>query len=361
LTLEHNFEDKHESERAIEKGGRVARMEINGKPTGPMRIFSKTSNIRPGLAVSRSLGDMEAHACGVSSDPDILHLEREDHEDVLIVASDGMWDMLSGEMIMQKLDKSGWNAKSFENILQSCARRWIYSRTGVCDDISIVAFKFGYNAERDGSPRIVEQPSQSLPMEEQKPVDMTTTKPEILVKDADNNAEMPVPSRNSREFDVEVKVDMHSPTQTDMSEEKLKKLQLRESALKQLELKDVKDDDPPVIAVEALNDIADFSMPSRFDPIQGSASYIDLSSTGEIIQTDRITSNEDSLLVRVTGDSVDDNKQMLTLPQQQPELTQSESGPNPQTHHASYSDTPPMSVKHALEHGKEVLEKGEIL
>jgi len=267
-----------------------------------------------------------------------------------------MWDMLSGEMIMQKLDKHGWNSKSFETIIQSCARRWIYSRTGVCDDISIVAFKFGYDAERDGSPRVMEQQQQPL-MDEQKPVEMTTT--------TTPNGEIPNPAVTNREFDVDVKVDMHSPTQTDMSEEKLKKLQLRESALKQLELKDGKDDDPPIAVTDVLNEIADFSMPSRFDPIQGSASYIDLSSTGEIMHTERVTgaSVEDSILVRVTGDSVDDNKQMQeqsnTLqPPQAAELTLSESSRSPNAQNASYtSDTPPISVRHALEHGKEAVIK----
>lgn len=48
--------------------GEGERLEFNGDPIGPQRVWLKTENI-PGLAMSRSVGDKVAHSVGVSSDP----------------------------------------------------------------------------------------------------------------------------------------------------------------------------------------------------------------------------------------------------------------------------------------------------
>jgi hypothetical protein len=39
-------------------------LDADGKPVGPARVWLKTQNI-PGLAMSRSLGDIVAHTVGV--------------------------------------------------------------------------------------------------------------------------------------------------------------------------------------------------------------------------------------------------------------------------------------------------------
>lgn len=144
LTLDHNFEDSYEVQRAKSKGGFVSQLKINGEPQGPPRIFHSEEKTRPGLAVSRSLGDTEAHSVGVSSEPDILEMTLNPEkgvEDVIIVASDGIWDMLSGRIIMERFDKNGYSMDVFTDIMLESARRWLYSRSGVCDDISMVVVR----------------------------------------------------------------------------------------------------------------------------------------------------------------------------------------------------------------------------
>lgn len=176
LVIEHNFADPYESQRAIQKGGVVDRIVLNGQPQGPLRVFHKQNRVRPGLAVSRSFGDGEAHRVGVSSDPDLLHLHLLEHEDVIILASDGIWDFLSGRMILDRLDTKGWSVKTFESIIQECARRWIFSRTGVCDDLSIVIFRFNFDIRQPQPiPAVVsaaplpDKETQQKLYEEQKP------------------------------------------------------------------------------------------------------------------------------------------------------------------------------------------------
>ena len=55
-----------EKKRIIEKGG-----EVSDKITGAPRVYRKNDEV-PGLAVSRSIGDIVAHEVGVSCEPEIF-------------------------------------------------------------------------------------------------------------------------------------------------------------------------------------------------------------------------------------------------------------------------------------------------
>ena len=44
------------------------------KSVGPHRVYMKYDS-SPGLAMSRSMGDLVAHSCGVSSDPGKINLD----------------------------------------------------------------------------------------------------------------------------------------------------------------------------------------------------------------------------------------------------------------------------------------------
>jgi hypothetical protein len=60
LSLDHKPSEKDEKKRILEHGGRVDTYHDNeGNPMGPARIWLKNKNI-PGLAMSRSLGDVIA-------------------------------------------------------------------------------------------------------------------------------------------------------------------------------------------------------------------------------------------------------------------------------------------------------------
>jgi len=64
--LDHKPELPEEKKRIIESGGRVdTYYDYNGQPMGPYRVWMKEQNI-PGLAMSRSLGDLVAASVGCS-------------------------------------------------------------------------------------------------------------------------------------------------------------------------------------------------------------------------------------------------------------------------------------------------------
>jgi len=49
----------------------------------------------PGLAMSRSIGDFFAHTLGCICDPEIYTRKIEDEFSVIVLATDGVWEVLS--------------------------------------------------------------------------------------------------------------------------------------------------------------------------------------------------------------------------------------------------------------------------
>ena len=71
LTHDHKPELKREEARIVSKGGRVEPcIDENGDYIGPNRVWLKDENL-PGLAMSRSLGDLVGASVGVSWEPGI--------------------------------------------------------------------------------------------------------------------------------------------------------------------------------------------------------------------------------------------------------------------------------------------------
>lgn len=69
LSRDHKPDLKDEEERIVTNGGRIDPFrEPNGDPIGPYRVWLKQENV-PGLAMSRSIGDLVAASVGVIPEP----------------------------------------------------------------------------------------------------------------------------------------------------------------------------------------------------------------------------------------------------------------------------------------------------
>ena len=101
LSHDHKPENPKERERIEKSGGEVAQEYLVGEetPTGLFRVWCKGNNY-PGLAISRSLGDKIGELIGVISDPDILEFDLDDNCKYIIMGSDGLFDYLSNNDIM---------------------------------------------------------------------------------------------------------------------------------------------------------------------------------------------------------------------------------------------------------------------
>lgn len=70
-----------------------------------MRIWNKKLT-HPGLAMSRSLGDVIAHKLGCSHVPEVEQYDLKGDEKSIIVASDGVWELLTNEEVAFMMDFS---------------------------------------------------------------------------------------------------------------------------------------------------------------------------------------------------------------------------------------------------------------
>lgn len=61
---------------------------------GPLRVWKKDEEV-PGLAVTRTLGDLVGHKVGISCDPDIEYWKIMNEDYFLVLASDGVWDVMN--------------------------------------------------------------------------------------------------------------------------------------------------------------------------------------------------------------------------------------------------------------------------
>jgi hypothetical protein len=97
LTRDQKPEDPEELDRIIQAGGRVQRLVDNlGNNIGPYRVWEKDTNV-PGLAMSRSIGDMIAKGLGVISEPVCTCYSRTTEDLFIVLASDGLWDAMDNE------------------------------------------------------------------------------------------------------------------------------------------------------------------------------------------------------------------------------------------------------------------------
>ena len=110
---------------------------------GPKRIWLKNSDI-PGLAMTRSFGDLIAHSVGVICEPEIGFYWFRGCEKFVIVASDGVWEFIDSEEsvhIVKQFYENGMDASGAVNALvQEAYNRWKREEDIIDDITALVVF-----------------------------------------------------------------------------------------------------------------------------------------------------------------------------------------------------------------------------
>ena len=93
--------------------------------------------------MSRSLGDGMAKKLGVLSEPDIYEYVLNENDKFIIVASDGIWEYLSNEEVMDivkevYLEGEDKADKACEILVKRATDAWKKENTNTIDDISCV-------------------------------------------------------------------------------------------------------------------------------------------------------------------------------------------------------------------------------
>lgn len=99
----------------------------------------------PGLAVSRAFGDYYIKDFGLISEPEITHTSISSRDQFAILATDGVWDVISNEEAVDIVGSVGQlqRAESAKRLVESAACAWKRKGRGaVMDDISAVCLFF---------------------------------------------------------------------------------------------------------------------------------------------------------------------------------------------------------------------------
>ncbi|XP_047322120.1 probable protein phosphatase 2C 52 [Impatiens glandulifera] len=93
----------------------------------------------PGLAMARAFGDFCLKEYGVISVPEFSHRVLTDRDKFVVLASDGIWDVLSNEEVVEIVSSVSTRSSAAKVIVESAAREWKSKYpTSKMDDCAVV-------------------------------------------------------------------------------------------------------------------------------------------------------------------------------------------------------------------------------
>ncbi|XVF66176.1 hypothetical protein PTKIN_Ptkin10aG0014300 [Pterospermum kingtungense] len=139
LTVDFKPNIPEEAERITESKGRV--FCLRDEP-GVYRVWMPNGNT-PGLALSRALGDYCVKEFGLISEPDVTQRNITSRDQFVILATDGVWDVISNEEAVEIVSSTEKREKSAKRLVQCAIRAWKYKKRGIAmDDISAICLFF---------------------------------------------------------------------------------------------------------------------------------------------------------------------------------------------------------------------------
>ncbi|KAK6121066.1 hypothetical protein DH2020_045195 [Rehmannia glutinosa] len=139
LTMDFKPNLPQEAERISQCQGRVYC--LDDEP-GVHRVWLPHDD-SPGLAMSRAFGDYCVKDFGLISVPEVTQRHITSNDQFLVLATDGVWDVISNQEAVQIISTASDRAKSAKRLVECAARAWKRKRKGIAmDDISAIVLFF---------------------------------------------------------------------------------------------------------------------------------------------------------------------------------------------------------------------------
>ena len=133
-----------EKKRIEDSGGCVKQYLDEGDiPNGPFRVWIKGEEY-PGIAISRTIGDLDAKKVGVIPDPLFIEYTLDEKAKYMIICSDGIWEFISNEEAMKIANRYYLRNDAFglcQDLTNISTANWLKEDI-VVDDITVVAAFF---------------------------------------------------------------------------------------------------------------------------------------------------------------------------------------------------------------------------
>ena len=145
LSIDHKPNLQKEMERIKKYGGVVEKCIYDGVSEGPYRVWKDSNQEYPGLAVSRSIGDLEASKLGVLPEADCFLRSLNSNCKFIVIASDGIWEYLDNKDVcdfVYKGYKKGEDPKNVcRQLVEKSVSEWVSYGSSV-DDITAIIIYF---------------------------------------------------------------------------------------------------------------------------------------------------------------------------------------------------------------------------
>ncbi|GKV31427.1 hypothetical protein SLEP1_g40114 [Rubroshorea leprosula] len=139
LTVDFKPNIPEEAERITESKGRV--FCLRDEP-GVYRVWMPNAET-PGLAISRAFGDYCVKDFGLISVPDVTQRNITNKDQFVILATDGVWDVISNQEAVKIVSSTEDREKSAKRLVEFAARAWKYKRQSIAmDDMSAICLFF---------------------------------------------------------------------------------------------------------------------------------------------------------------------------------------------------------------------------
>lgn len=122
MSIDHKPTRDTERDRILSKGGNIEKLFYNGEHYGPYRVWADEEG--PGIAMTRTLGDFQAKKIGLISEPEIQHIELKPGDRFIVIASDGVWDVMSSAEVVGFILHCKDPKESAEKLAKEARSRW---------------------------------------------------------------------------------------------------------------------------------------------------------------------------------------------------------------------------------------------
>lgn len=102
-----------------------------------------------GTAFTRSIGDLVSEELGVSAEPEILCKALNAHDKFIVIASDGVFEFLTSQNVVDIVKKFDDPAAACEALVEEAYARWLQFEVRTDDITAICIFLDGLTANRD--------------------------------------------------------------------------------------------------------------------------------------------------------------------------------------------------------------------
>ncbi|KAI8561726.1 hypothetical protein RHMOL_Rhmol04G0363300 [Rhododendron molle] len=157
LTVDLKPNLPQEIERIKQCKGRI--LSLEDEP-GVYRVWlpSRETPSGPGLAISRAFGDYYIKGFGLISEPEVTRRQITCRDQFAILATDGVWDVISNQQAVEIVSSSPGREESAERLVAHAVRAWKRKRPGLAmDDISAICLFF-HSSSPSSSPDPIKLP-----------------------------------------------------------------------------------------------------------------------------------------------------------------------------------------------------------